>query len=88
MNSRERFQQREADAKQFDALVNSQLFFDGADAVLLQMLENTTVASNDAQQATHNHFRLDGARRFLEMLKTFAKQQSILPRKDLDNLPQ
>lgn len=88
MSPRERFQQRVELAKQFDGMVNSQIFIDGSDAAMLQMVETLTVASSDAQQAIHNQFRLDGARRLLDMLKSFSRQQTVSPRKDLDNLPQ
>lgn len=86
MSPRERFQLREQESKAFDGLVNSQIFIDGSDAAMLQMVENLTVASNDAQQAIHNQFRLDGARRFLTMLQTFIKKETIEPPKPMGNL--
>lgn len=86
MSPRDRFQQSESKAKAADQLLSSQIFEDASDAAMLQMMSVLTGGGNDAATAMANHYRLDGARRYMDILKTIAKPQVIEPPKDLDNL--
>jgi hypothetical protein len=85
---RERFQLKVQTAQAADQLVSSALFDDASDAAMLQLVDTLTGGSNEPSAALANHYRLDGAKRFLGILKTIAKPQLIPARRDLDNLNQ
>lgn len=86
MSPRDRFQQHDGLAKEFDRIVSTDVFEQGADAALLQLTDGLTGGGNDQVSAVANHFRLDGAKRFLAILLTLSKKQVIPTPRDLDNL--
>lgn len=86
MKSPKRAFQETKEAKAFLDLATSPVFLKAIDAAMLQMQYSASQA-NDHMTAAANCFRMDGARRFAEILLKIADPETPAPRDRGDNLP-
>lgn len=80
MNYREDFLQT-PEAQQFRGIVTMRAFEEASKVAMLVFTEQHCSSESDPAQASANNFRLDGARQFLNVLQTIAKERP--PRKPL-----
>jgi len=83
---KQRFLEQKAQAQQFLDIVDSEVFTRASELAMLAFLDELNMAN--VNDAAANYFRIDGARRFLQILKALPeppKPQAAKPNYNLSH---